>query len=185
MSQRFAHFNAMVTGACFFGSKQLLRPACFGCHGNWPPQNLQTGPSQIGHQIPQPRAHHCRSSGRLPHGTTSCMSGVQAYGNVPNKVASNCGPGSAWNNIGNLPDNRWLKHALAWTTGRRTKIRRPKNTCDSQTQIYCRRKCLGEWRTTAMLTDAMVDTYPGGPFGLRKCVRSPFGQMDSKNTVCT
>ena len=59
------------------------------------------------------------------------------------------------NYIANGPDKRWLKRALAWTTGR-AKIGRPTNTWDSQIHMYCRWKCLGEWSTTAMLTDVWL-----------------------------
>ena len=44
IAQRLAYFDAMVS---------------------WPSQNLQTGPSQFGRQIPQTRAHHCGPSWRL------------------------------------------------------------------------------------------------------------------------
>ena len=55
--------------------------------------------------------------------------------------------------IANLSDNRWLKRALAWTAGRRTRIGRPTNRWDAQIQMYCRWQNLGEWRATAMQTD--------------------------------
>ena len=57
------------------------------------------------------------------------------------------------NYIANLPDNRWLKRALAWTAGRRRRIGRPTNTWDAQIQMYCRWRNLGEWRATAMQTE--------------------------------
>ncbi len=47
------------------------------------------------------------------------------------------------NYIANLPDNRWLKRALAWTTTRRTTLGRPTSTSDSQIHMHCRWKCLG------------------------------------------
>ena len=56
-------------------------------------------------------------------------------------------------NGANLPDNRWLKRALAWTAGRRRRIGRPTNTWDAQIQMYCRWRNLGEWRATAMQTE--------------------------------
>ena len=58
--------------------------------------------------------------------------------------------------IANLPDNRWLKRALAWTAGRRTRIGRPRHTWDVQIQMYCRWKNSGEWRATATQTNVWV-----------------------------
>ena len=63
------------------------------------------------------------------------------------------------NYIANVSDNRWLKRALAWTAGRRTRIGRPTNTWDAQIQMYCRWQNLGEWRATAMQTNFLADTY--------------------------
>ena len=40
--------------------------------------------------------------------------------------------------IANLPDHRWLKHTLAWTTGRRIKIGKSSNT---QTHGILKYKC--------------------------------------------
>ena len=57
------------------------------------------------------------------------------------------------NYIANLSENRWLKRALAWTAGRRTRIGKPTNTWDAQIQMYCRWQNWGEWRATAMHTD--------------------------------
>ena len=58
-----------VTRACPFHKKDcsiLWRYGFTGClFCRWPTQNQQTGPSQIGHQIPQARARHCRSSWRF------------------------------------------------------------------------------------------------------------------------
>ena len=40
--------------------------------------------------------------------------------------------------------------------GTKTKIGRARNKWDSQIQTNCRWKCLGEWSTTAMLTDVWL-----------------------------
>ena len=42
------------------------------------------------------------------------------------------------NYIANLPHNNWVKRALAWTAGRRTKMGTPADTRDTQINMYCR-----------------------------------------------
>ena len=55
--------------------------------------------------------------------------------------------------IANLSANRWLKRALAWTAGRRTRIGRATNTWDAQRHMYCRWQNLREWRAAAVQTN--------------------------------
>ena len=133
--------------------------------GRWPPQNLQTGPCKLDikfrkllrtivgppggldwsapwHEILHEwnaRVLECAEQARVKLWSRRCL---EQYWKLANYLA-------------NLPDNRWLKRALAWTTGR-AKIGRPRNTWDSQIQMYCRWKCLGEWSTIAMLTDVWL-----------------------------
>ena len=62
------------------------------------------------------------------------------------------------NYIANLPDNRWLKRALAWTAGRRRRIGRPTNTWDAQIQMYCR------WRNLGNCIMSRLDWYKDDNF---------------------
>ena len=116
--------------------------------GKWPSQNLQTSPSQDLASWTSNSANPCAplwallgASIGLLHGTTSSTSGTHACWNVL-KCDEMCWP--SWrqimvrrcleqhrqlaNYIFNLLDNRWLKRALAWTAGRRTRIGRPTHT---------------------------------------------------------
>ncbi len=158
MWQECAHFTKIRIFRCYGYTR------CMFC--SWPPQNLQTGPSQIGQQIPQSRAHDCGSCWRFrfvcpmawdPSWVERTRIGMCRTSWRQVVVPEICLE-QYWklaNYIANLPDNRWLKRALAWTTGR-AKIGRPRNTWDSQIQMHCRWKCLGEWSTTAMLTDVWL-----------------------------
>ena len=116
--------------------------------GKWPSQNLQTSPSQDLASWTSNSANPgaplwalLGASIGLLHGTTSSTSGTHACWNVL-KCDEMCWP--SWrqimvrrcleqhrqlaNYIFNLLDNRWLKRALAWTAGRRTRIGRPTHT---------------------------------------------------------
>ena len=71
-----------------------------------------------------------------------------------------------------IPDNRWLKCALAWTTGRRTIVGKPRNNWDSQNNMSCRWKCFGDWST--MLTGVWLTqsvSQACTPYGAKPCLR--------------
>ena len=61
--------------------------------------------------------------------------------------------------IANRSDNRWLKCALAWPAGRRTRIGRPTNTWDAQIQIYCRWQKIGRMEGHRNANRFLADTY--------------------------
>ena len=148
IAQRLVYFDAIYTSNLF-------------C--KWPSQNLQTGPSQVGRRIPQTRAHHCGPSWRLrlvysiaPHPSRVHARASECAEQAGVKLWSRSCLEQRWklaSYIANRSDNRWLKCALAWPAGRRTRIGRPTNTWDVQIQIYCRWQKLGEWKATAMQTD--------------------------------
>ena len=80
ISHRLADFDAMVTPvACFAGGHRKIYK-----------QDLPKFDIKF---------RKVRMIVGLPHGMRSFMSGMHAYGNVPNKLASSYGPRDAWNNI--------------------------------------------------------------------------------------
>ena len=113
------------------------------CPCRYPQQNPQTGPSQVGQQIPQTRSS---SWVRFAPWYDTCW-------NAPDKLASNRGPGDAWNNMRNqqtpLPTFQTTFHG----TGDRTKnenrqkfnVGSLRNTWGSRMHMYCRWECLDTW----------------------------------------
>ena len=84
-------------------------------------------------------------------------------------------------NVGNaliIPDNRRLKRASAWTTGRRTIVGKLRNTWDSQKNMCCRWKCLGDWST--MLTGVWLTELVSQactPYDAKPCIRGMLNRI--------
>lgn len=102
----------------------------------------------------------------LPQGKTSFTSGMHAYSNAPNKLASNSMPGEMPGTILEIrklhcqPSGQPLVETCPGVDDRTTDKTRPSNTWDLEIHMYCRWKALGRWSPTAMQVDVwMTDVW--------------------------